>query len=454
MAKSELQLPHDLHLEREILGCCFFGDPGILQNVRAVLNQGEFHLDQNQRLFKAICDVSDRGDAVTWSSVYADMHARGQKIELSELTTYSEGAVAISIESLLKRQKELARRRALMWQAKDVMHRAGDITVPLGDAIESASAALKEAAGDDLDNQPEDIPGIIESIGGVSAFLRPRTGLASPWNMVNHYLGGWQKGDLILIGARPSMGKTALLLNTLYHAAAKLGKHATLYSYEMTQEALVMRLVSMLTGLPYLQIQSGDLNASERRAVSEVICHLGEIPLRIKQASGKTALSIRVHAERLKRKGMLDIAGLDYIGLMRTSGRYDSRNHELGESCRQLKETATDLKVPFIVLSQLSRAAEGRTDKRPIMSDLRDSGDLESHADVIGFVHRPGYYNRDDEALRNAAELIISKQRNGDTPIISLFFRRECGLFQSDSKEVTYGFNTTSEHLAFDHAGN
>lgn len=437
MPQPEILLPHDDQLEREILGCCFAEDPGVLANVRSILDASEFYVAQHQRVYRSLCRIAERGDPLTWTGVHAEMQTQipPQQITLSELIEFSAANVAYAIDKLLKRAKDLARRRALIWQAHEVMHRAADVNFPLDDVASSASQALKEAASDSGGDSAEDICGIITEVGGIGAFLKPKMGIPTPWTALNYCLGGWQKGDLILIGARPSMGKTALMLNAVY-GAARNGTPAVVYSYEMSRESLIMRLVSMLTGITFLDLQRGETNASERHLISQVIDHLGEIPLRIKQASGKTALAIRVHAERLHHKGLLELAAVDYIGLMRSGGRFDSRNHELGETCRQLKETAADLQVPFIVLSQLSRAPENRPDKRPGMSDLRDSGDLESHADVIGMLHRPGYYNREDEALRNAAELIIAKQRNGDTPIIPLCFRRESGKFESDSREV------------------
>ncbi|MBZ5623315.1 MAG: DnaB-like helicase C-terminal domain-containing protein [Acidobacteriia bacterium] len=293
---------------------------------------------------------------------------------------------------------------------------------------------MQEAQGGAAETIAEDIASIVERAGGVDAFLAPRIGIATPWREFDYYTGGWQKGELALIAGRPSMGKTAFALNALYHSAVR-GVPAVFYSYEMTCDSIVVRLISRMARITYKDIQRGQLSANERRAALDSLATLRELPIRIVQASGKTVLAIRCHAERLKRKGKLEIAAIDYIGLIRGSAYHQNRNQELGDVCRQLKEMAGELDIPLLVLSQLSRATETRLDKRPNMGDLRDSGELENHADIIGFLFRPGYYDRGNESLRMVAELSIAKQRNGDTPTIPLIFRGEYGHFETDSGE-------------------
>lgn len=425
----EPKLPVDEQLEKDILGCCFAYDPSAMATVRSVLTPEDFSVMTHQQIFRSICRLSDSGGALDRTAVHADMNARTEPVTLGFLFDCEERGGLVILEKLLDRAKDLARRRMLMHRACQLAHDAGDLTIRLDDVASRAQASIREIYGTADQGGPEDIAAIIEQAGGIGEFLKPTRGILSPWPMVDHVTGGWQNGDLVLIGARPSMGKTALALEAVRHAAER-GTPSVFYSYEMTREAVVMRLISRRTGIPFLDIRQGELNTSERRMVREAVEALGALPLRIVGASGKTVLAIRVHAERLYHQGKCGLIAVDYIGLIRgMDQRQLSRNHELGQICAQLKEIAGTLNVPMLVLSQLSRAPEGRNDKRPIMSDLRDSGDLESHADLIAFLHRPGYYNREDPSLRLVAELIISKQRNGDTPIIPLEFYRECGRF-------------------------
>jgi replicative DNA helicase len=241
------------------------------------------------------------------------------------------------------------------------------------------------------------------------------------------------------------MGKTAFALNALWHAASR-GIPAVFYSFEMSKRSLLQRLIANLASIPLNELRQGDLNEGERRAAGEALECISDTPLRIVQASGKTPFAIQMHAERLREAGKLGIAAVDYIGLVKSEAAADgfNRTRELGQICRQFKDLAALLHIPLLVLSQLSRASETRPDKRPVMSDLRDSGELEEHADLIAFLHRPGYYQRDNPALDLAAEFIMAKQRNGDTPTIQLNFRREFGRFESIELGVSDGKGNTT----------
>jgi len=425
----EIDLPADEQLERDILGSCFGEDRTPLADCRAVLSAGEFFLESHRRIFESLCRLADSGEPLTYNRVQADMASRSMPVTFGELINLENYAWAL--DKLLQRGKDLARRRTFIARSWEALCDARDLTAPLADVAQRATAAIREVAGDSGSAQDRgDVEAIVTAAGGITAFMAPRVGIHSPWPDLDYATGGWQNGELILLAARPSMGKTAFALNAAYHAAVH-DRHVAFYSYEMSRESLVKRLVSMLAGITFNDIQRGDLNRSERQVVHEKLAHLQALPLRIFQGSGKTVLALRCHAERLKAKGRLDLAVVDYIGLIRGFGdRQMNRNQEVGEICRRLKETAAELQVPYMVLSQLSRAPEARNDKRPLMSDLRDSGELENHADLIAFLHRPGYYKRDDLSLRTVAELIIAKQRNGDTPTIPLQFRGEYGRFE------------------------
>jgi replicative DNA helicase len=426
----EIRLPTDEHLEREILGACFSEDRTHLANARAVIDPSDFAIETNRRVFQSLCRMADSGEPLTYTRVLADMSARHQPITLSQLIDF-EGC-ALLLESMLRRFKDLARRRSLILRAHELMHAAADTTVPISETVQRATDAIRHSASDSADEEDSgDVSAIITAAGGLSEFMAPRAGIPSPWPELNYVTGGWQKGDLGIVAARPSMGKTTWATNAAYYAATR-GHYVAVYSFEMSRESLVKRLVSMLARITYTDLQRGDLNATERRRVAEKLAHLQEIPLRIFHGAGKPILALRCHAERLKAKARLDLLVLDYIGLVRGFGdRNMNRTQELGEIARQMKEMAGELQIPVLVLSQLSRASEKRADLRPIMSDLRDSGNLEEHADLIAFLHRPGYYKRDDPSLRTTAELILAKQRNGDTPTIALEFVREYGRFVS-----------------------
>lgn len=426
------RLPVDAELEKQILGCCFDRDTSLLLNVRSVLDAADLHIQDHQRIFGSLCRLADAGGALIWSGVYADMQARKEPITLGYLTDLE--APTYALDKLLARQKDLARRRALILRTYQLLQESADTTLPLEDIAGRLQSSVREIYSGAESVRAESVAEIVSAAGGMDKFMLPAVGILSPWPTLNDVTGGWQRGELVLIAARPSMGKTALALNVIHHAAMH-GSAAIFYSFEMARESIVKRLVSLRAGISYRDLDRGELSTSERWAVREALDALYAMPLRIIGASGRTVLSIRVHAERMHHRGMCDLIAVDYIGLIRGADRAENRNRQLGDICRQLKELAAQLNIPVLVLAQLNRGTETRTDKRPMMSDLRDSGELEEHADVVELIHRPGYYKREDESLRKVAEVIIGKNRNGDTPIIPLEFAREFGRFSSPEGE-------------------
>jgi replicative DNA helicase len=428
----ELNLPANPEIEREVLGCCFAEDTGNLTNVRAVLGTEDFLLDDNRSIFLSLCRLADAGRPLTKTNVHEDLKAHAKPVSIGALVDFERFDFAL--DGNLRRLLELSARRRLMLQASTLLDQAADLTLPLEDLTQSAAQSLKNVYGDSQATA-EDAQGIIAEAGGISGFLAAKHGIQTPWSGFNWATGGWQKGELALLAARPSMGKSAFAINAVWHAAAR-GIPSVFYSYEMSRNSILKRLICLLAKVSYQDLQRDELTKDERARVADALKEILGKPLRIVNASGKNALSVRVHAERRKRQGKCDFAAIDYIGLMRSGDRQQNRNQEIGETCRQLKEMAGDLEIPLLVLSQLSRAPELRPDKRPVMSDLRDSGELENHADLIAFIHRPGYYDPTNPALRLLAELIIAKQRNGDTPILPLNFRREYGRFEQAETEV------------------
>jgi replicative DNA helicase len=431
---DNLNLPADPQLEREILGVCFSEDLGQVRNVRAVLGAEDFALDDHRRVFRSLCRLADAGGPLTITLVHGDLQARSEPVTV-EMLIGLEG-LPFALDGNLRRAKDLSRRRRLMLRASELLHQAADLTQPIDELVQKAERSLREVHSAEVEATSDDIDSIIQQRGGISGFLEPTVGIPSPWPGLNYTTGGWQRGELALLAARPSMGKTAIALNAV-KTAAERGVPSVFYSLEMSRDAILKRLISLHTGITFQDIQRSELNNSERRAVAEALDHLRAIPIRIVQAAGKTALAIRCHADRLKHQGKLEFAAIDYVGLIQGSGSHENRNLEVGDIARQIKEMAGELDIPVLLLSQLNRGPETRPDKRPVLADLRDSGELENHADLVAFLHRPGYYKRDDETLRLKAELIIAKQRNGDTPTLPLLFRRESGRFYSEAREVS-----------------
>ena len=282
------------------------------------------------------------------------------------------------------------------------------------------------------DESAETIAEIIAEEGGVDAFFAGTKGLSSPWSNVDYYTGGWKPGELSVVAARPSMGKTAFGVNAAWHAA-KRNVPVNFYTLEMDKRAITLRFISLLTGITFNDLDQGQLTKVERGLVSEALTAIQDTPLRIIRATKKSVMAIRSHLERSKLKRDTRFSVVDYLGRFIQAGSDRNRAHELGAICSELKAMAIDTGTAMLLLCQLNRQLEGRPDKHPSLSDLRDSGEIEEHADIVAFIHRPEYFNRDDASLKFKAEFIIGKNRNGQTRTLDLHYQEHCGKFSAET---------------------
>jgi replicative DNA helicase len=248
---------------------------------------------------------------------------------------------------------------------------------------------------------------------------------------LDEWTAGLQPSDLIVLAARPSMGKTALALNVAAHAAMRNGRTVGVFSLEMSHQQLFSRLLCAEARVDAHRLRTGRIGKDEWQRIIKSFAELSDTPMFIDDTPGVTISEMRAKTRRLKVERGLDLVIVDYLQLMRGRGRYDSRQQEISDISRSLKEMAKELNVPIIALSQLSRAPEqrGTGDKRPQLSDLRESGAIEQDADVVLFLFREEVYKKDDPDLKGKAELIIGKQRNGPTGTVDLHFIREFTSF-------------------------
>lgn len=430
----------DPGLERGIIGGCFGEDTSRLALLRSMIAEDHFYDQVNRSLYRSLCRLADAGRALTPQEVHADCADHREPVELGFLAEYFRDDWW-AVEKYIPRLIELTQRRRLQLRGQQIALAAADHSMSASEIGAMAVSGIQsDVEGVDL-NEPETASEIVEAAGGLDKFLASSNGVLTPWPQIDGCTGGWQPGDLVLVAARPSMGKTAFALNACLYAAIR-GTPTAFYSFEMSRDSVLKRLICLQTSIRYQSLTRGDLNPIERRMAVEAMQRLDNLPLRIIGASGRTVLAVRSHAERLARRGRCGMMALDYIGLVRaadTDGE-QNRTRQLGDICRQLKNLATQLHIPALVLAQLNRSTESRNDKRPMMGDLRDSGELEEHADLIALLHRPGYYDRKNPDIQLVAEVIIAKQRNGDTPVIQLEFHRNNGRFSDpEEQEVPTG---------------
>ena len=256
------------------------------------------------------------------------------------------------------------------------------------------------------------------------------TGVASGFQRFDHMTTGLQNGDLVIVAARPAMGKTSWVLNVAQNAAIDHQVPVALFSLEMSKEQLVYRLLCSEARVDSQRLRTGRLSPSDYQRIAKAGAKLNTAPIWIDDSPGATVLEMRAKARRLKAEGGLGLLVIDYLQLMAGTGRQESRQQEVSQISRGLKALARELEVPVIAVSQLSRGPELRTNHRPQLSDLRDSGSIEQDADLVMFLYRPEYYSssgldEDGSSLEGKAELILSKQRNGPTGSLDLYFHKQ-----------------------------
>ena len=277
--------------------------------------------------------------------------------------------------------------------------------------------------------------------GGINAFLDPSKrikGVSTGFTKLDEMSGGLHPGELVILAARPSMGKTALALNICWHIAARLFQPVAIFSLEMSQESLLTRMLCAAARVDSQRFRAGYLNEQERQKLRAAANQMVEAPLHIDDTAGINLMDMHSKLRRLQQGGQkLGLVVVDYLQLMSVRGRVENRNQEVSQLSRGMKLLSKDLGVPFLVLSQLSRATETRVgDHRPQLSDLRESGSIEQDADLVGFIFREEVYKRDRDDLRGKAELIVAKQRNGPIGTVNLAFLHAQTRFENMAEDL------------------
>ncbi|MCS7023408.1 MAG: replicative DNA helicase [Bryobacteraceae bacterium] len=435
----EKGLPANLDAERFVLGSILVDDQAFLQ-VAGVLEAEDFSLEKHRRIFLRMVDLHARNERIDRVTLANELMRLGQLEAvdgLSYLVSLDDGLPSISnLDAYVRIVKEKALLRRIILTAQRTIDRclAGD------DSAENILAA----AGDEILKLGENKGGsglttpreIIEGYeGGISAFLDPSKriqGLSTGFLKYDEKTGGMRPGELIIIAARPAMGKTALALNIAMHVAMKLRKTVAIFSLEMSKESLLTRLLCAAARVDSQKFRAGFLNQHERRQLQIAASELVEAPLFIDDTANTNLMDIHAKLRRLKQEHGLGLVVIDYLQLMTAKGRFESRVQEVSSISRGLKLMAKELETPVLALSQLSRAPETRQgDHRPQLSDLRESGSIEQDADVVSFIFREEVYKPDRTDLKGLAELIIAKQRSGPTGKVKLVFLHALTRFEN-----------------------
>lgn len=444
----EKGLPANVDAERFVLGSILVDDQLYLQ-VAGVIEPEDFSLDKHRRIFMRMTELRDRNERIDRVTLANELMRIGQLEAvdgLSYLVSLDDGLPSISnIDSYIRIVKEKALLRRIILTSQRTIERcfAGDeqpddILASAGDEI------LKLGENRNVDGlaTPQQI---IEGYdGGLSAFLDPSKriqGVSTGFLKYDEKTGGMRPGELIILAARPAMGKTALALNIAMHVALKGGKPVAVFSLEMSKESLLTRLLCAHARVDSQKFRAGFLNQNERRQLQIAASELVEAPLFIDDTASTNIMDIHSKVRRLRQEYQdLGLVVVDYLQLMTAKGRFDSRTQEVSSISRGLKLMSKELEVPILALSQLSRAPDTRQgDHRPQLSDLRESGSIEQDADVVNFIFREEVYKPDRTDIKGLAELIIAKQRSGPTGKIKLVFLHALTKFENQLGDVDDG---------------
>jgi len=444
-------LPASVEAERSILGAILL-DNHSYNEAAEKLRSDDFSLDSHRRIFSRMAELIDAHRAIDIVTLTEEL-SRRKEVEavggVAYLASLTEGLPRRpSIEEYVRIVKDKSLARQLIVICNTAITRAADQSEEALVVLDSAESGLLEVSERGITRGFAGIPEIVRdsfgTIDNLYAQQKEVTGLATHYTHFDKMTSGLQASDLIIIAARPSMGKTAWAINIAENAAVNDGKVVAIFSLEMSKESLLRRMLASQALVSMQKIQTGFIPKQDRGKLMEALEKLAEAKIFIDDTPAIALSEMRAKARRLQRaQSGLDLIVIDYLQLMTASTfgvgarRYENRTQEVSAISRGLKALAKELRVPVVALSQLSRASEQRGgDKRPMLSDLRESGSIEQDADVVAFIHRDSYYNKDengeeDPDAKNKAEIIIAKQRNGPTGSVHLAYLAECTRFEN-----------------------
>ncbi|MEO9005503.1 MAG: replicative DNA helicase [Candidatus Dormibacter sp.] len=423
--------PHDLDAEMSVVGSIIL-DPLSIAKVLQFLHPEDFYRENNGQIYRAALDLFAAGEPIDNVTLAAQLQTMGllDRVGGRAQLASMQGAVptAANIEYYGRIVKEKAYKRRLISAGSNIAGFGYDDSIEAEEAINQAQSLVFGVADDrdqrELSRLYDLLGPAMERISLQMESGQGIVGIASGFHDLDRMTGGFKDSDLIIVAGRPSMGKTSMALNMGLHAALENKKSVVIFSLEMSKEQLTERLLTEQAQIDAQRLHRGLLSEAEYDRVSNALGPLGEAAIYIDDTPAMDELTLQLKARQAKMRHDIDLVIVDYLQLMHGRSRGDdNRVQEVSSISRALKALARELRIPVIAISQLSRAPEQRPDKRPILSDLRESGALEQDADLVMFLFRPEYYKSDERP--GIAEIIVAKHRNGPTGMIELKFRRD-----------------------------
>ena len=439
MEESIRQMPSDINSEMAIIGCVIKRSETIDQAIQLV-RPYEFYDSRCQRIYKTLVNMYQKDIKIDEVSLISKLKSENILTEVGgeefivEITLSS--FYTPNMDQYCENVKEKALLRALITACDDIVGKSYEQKKDAKEVIEMAESRIFEISQKNLDNGlvrvSETMDETIKQLELLSLNEGKITGVTTGISSVDDKLSGLQSSQLILLAARPAMGKTALGLTMAWNAA-NTGKSVAFFSLEMSTYQLNQRLISMVSMIDLEKIITGNLEADEWIEIINAITKIKEKEIYVDETAGITLSELRSKCKRLKAEEGLDLIVIDYLQLMTGEGRFDNRQQEIAQISRGLKSLSKEINCPVLSLAQLSREADKRSDHKPILSDLRESGAIEQDADVVMLLYREDYYDEDDNP--NVAKVILAKHRNGPTGLMELFFHKQCTTFRDLSHE-------------------
>lgn len=441
LTKMGIERPVDLQAEQAVLGAIILDETSAAYETTAdILQGGEFSSDEHARIFRAIRRLNNAEQPIDLVSLTSQLQDSEELENIGGVMYLSRlaGAVptAANVSYYAARVQEMFLRRQAIDTAMDLLHNAGE-EQDVNGFIAMAETAVSKLS--DQSTPAKEFIGIRDVLMVVWEEAEQRfiakdtnrgiTGIESGFNDLDRMTAGFQDNDLIIIAARPSVGKTAFALNIAQNVAVRAKESVAVFSLEMSASQLVQRMICAEAQIDASRMRTGRFEGDDWERMALAVSSLSDANIHIDDTPGITVSEIRSKCRRLKKEEGLDMIVIDYLQLIQGRGRQGAnRQEEVSQISRTLKQIARELEVPVIALSQLSRGVEQRQDKRPMMSDLRESGAIEQDADIVAFLYRDDYYNQESEK-KNVIEIIIAKQRNGPVGTVELIFMKQFNKF-------------------------
>jgi replicative DNA helicase len=440
--------PQNIEAEQSILGSILLENHAI-NAAQEIINDNDFYNEAHRKIFSVVADLADKNepvDLITLSNALKDrkiLDSVGGTAYLASLVDNVPSAANVSNYAKIVKEKSIL--RGLIGASTEIINSCYEIGSDVDQVLDKAEHRIFEISENKVRTSFYPIKNIVrESFKAIEDLFARKaliTGVATGFDKIDDMTSGLQNSDLIIIAGRPSMGKTAFALNIAQYAALETQTPVAIFSLEMSKEQLAFRMLSSEAKVDSGRIRKGYLGETDWPKLTTAAGRLSEAPLFIDDTPAITVLEMKAKSRRLKADRGLGLIVVDYIQLMRSSGNTNSREQEISEISRSLKALAKELHVPVIALSQLNRQVETRpgSNKRPQMSDLRESGAIEQDADVIAFIYRDEVYNKsDDNPEKGTAEIIIGKQRNGPTGTVKLAFLDKFTTFENLARPDTH----------------